>query len=828
MNPNNIRHPNDRRKVYNDYVATLQMQIDNLAKTEKAMSALKITGSPPVQPPDTRTLNEKLSDVETQKRVLRQALLDITDGAEASKIMNDISDEDIVFLGVAWNDFSNMIKQKFSSGILAPLFNEVLQRYKRDYINTISVQKGITIGNTTEELLLSMRDLLRLMPNAAQLRDLRFTISNVPAGAVPERMRATALLAADELETLIPSERDLQALAQMNPIDRLAAERAFNDAYSSVVSGRQVQDFTAELQQATPKEAPDVLTKIINKAVVDRDDLFRKQQGDAIIAQQKAELEIAEPALRSEVARQKAAFLAPLSAYQKERQRQEAEKEAIEADISEARFPDVEFGIGRKGDVRKPKQPRKPKTQKVSEAERAIRQEAQQFAMIEAEEIAAKEALAAAQPKARKVTKAEKGVKDWAEKLKTKREQMEKQEPEEVAPEKAMVAQPLGFRFAPEESAPVSSVSPLTAQQRYDASVIEDPQTPDTTLVKFSLAALRGWINNKIKEGRIPPTKYISTMPKPELLVIVSNWKLQKYPVSPPPKARKSSVKSSAKASTAQKAIVREPTPFVQVEYSPSITVKKFDEFSYPEKFSILESMESQGLPEAILTQSKYRDYRHIMDRRDDADANVLTVIFKELREGLGMGGKGLPKGKRITFGAGLAKPRMMVKPDNIDLDLGIKKEASYIPIGKYVVNKQKLRDNVLLMRTVKGGQIAELPQMSISPKLGKMLNNIINGRGFPNHDDLANLDDSDKDIMYKVFKMSKAEGIEAIPRPNKTKDEAEFNRFTILKGQILAGNNSKEMIKEFKTLLIKLIHGGKILRKDGHDILLDLAALGF
>jgi hypothetical protein len=117
---------------------------------------------------------------------------------------------------------------------------------------------------------------------------------------------------------------------------------------------------------------------------------------------------------------------------------------------------------------------------------------------------------------------------------------------------------------------------------------------------------------------------------------------------------------------------------------------------------------------------------------------------------------------------------------------------------------------------------------MSISPKLGKLLNKIIQGHGFPSHNELTELDDSDKDIMYKVFKMSKAEGIDSIPRPNKSKDEQEFNRFTILKGQIIAGNNSKELIKEFKTLLVKLIHADKILRKDGHAILLDLAALGY
>ena len=139
MNPYNIRHPQDRRKVYNEYLANLQMQIDNLAKTEKAVATLERTGAAPVQPMDTRTLSEKLLDIDRQKKVLSQALLEITDGAEASEIMRTISDEDVVFLGVAFGDFSKMIKQKFAAGIPAPLFNEVLKRYKRDYINSLSV-----------------------------------------------------------------------------------------------------------------------------------------------------------------------------------------------------------------------------------------------------------------------------------------------------------------------------------------------------------------------------------------------------------------------------------------------------------------------------------------------------------------------------------------------------------------------------------------------------------------------------------------------------------------------------------------------------------------
>jgi len=691
MNPFNIRQPQDRRKVYNEYISNLQMQIDNLAKTEAAVATLALTGIAPVQPTDTRTLSEKLLDVEAQRKVLQKALIGVTDGAEASKIMNTISDQDVVFLGVAWEDFSKMIKQKFAAGILAPLFNEVLQRYKRDYINSMSVQKGISAGHTTEELLLSMRDLMRLMPNAAQLNDLTFTINNI-GGSAPPRMVSSALSAIGTLGSVLPTESMIAALDRMNPIDRAAAERAINDGLSSIASGADLQILTQKLQQARPEQVPDVLTTIINDILLTRDDKAQLQQAMAIAEERSAAFE-------------------------------------------------------------------------------ATRQEEQAVAVQES----------------RKASSARTAFSEMAE------------------PE-------VGVAKAPR---PV-----MTAQQEYDLNFIET--NPIEEVVKIRLEALKWWVGFKIREGAIPPVKGVAKMPKNEILQIVADYKAGKLAPSPPPKARKAYTKK-ATAATA--------TPFVQVLYDPAMSVRDFDLQDYADKRSILEDMERKGIIVDNTSPDQFKEYKNIMNRNEPKEEATLIEIYKDMRQKLGMGGNGLKKGKRIAFGCGLAramKPTMTVRPDNIDLGHGIKKEASYIPVGKYVVNKHKLRDNVLLMRTVKGGQIAELPQMSVSPKLGKMLNRIVNGYGFPSHGDLTDLEDGDKDILYKVFKMSKAEGIEAIPRPNKSKDEAEFNRFTILKGQIIAGNNSKELIKEFKSLLVKLIHSDKILRKDGHAILLDLAALGY
>ena len=705
MNPFNIRQPQDRRKVYNEYLANLQMQIDNLAKTEAAVSALQTTGVPPVQPTDTRTLSEKLLDVDRQKKVLRQALLEITDGAEATKIMNTISDEDVVFLGVAFGDFSKMIKQKFSSGILAPLFNEVLQRYKRDYINSLSVQRGISTGHTTEELLLSIRELLRLAPTSAQLRDLVSTIGNIPQGAVPPRMRDAALQAAGDLSALIPSSNMVAAIDRLNPIDRAAAERALNDGLSSITTGAVLQDLTGRLQQASAAQAPDILTSIIKEIILTRDDKVQLEQAKAIAEQKQAEYRAKEQEVKAEVGKQKSAV------------------------ISQIKRPT---------------------------------QVAQAFEELPPVELSA------------------------------------------PAPAKA-----------------------LSVELQQDINFIEDLATPLEDIAKLTVPRLKAFLVQKSREGGVPFTKAeINKLKKDELVLIVEAFKGGSFlaaaaaaPVQPPASAKKT---KKTKAST---------SIFVMKEFDPNMDTRTFEGQDYADKRSIIEDAVAKGVVEQYFNKQAENDLIAILNRNDPAEEASMVAFYRALREQLGFTGEGMKKGKRITFGCGLAralKPRMMVKPENIDLDKGIKKEPSYIPIGKYVVNKHKLRDNMLLMRTVKGGQIAELPQMSISPKLGKMLNNIINGRGFPSHNDLSELEDSDKDIMYKVFKMSKAEGIDAIPRPNKTKDEAEFNRFTILKGQILAGNNSKEMIKEFKTLLVKLIHNGKILRKEGHDILIDLAALGY
>ena len=57
---------------------------------------------------------------------------------------------------------------------------------------------------------------------------------------------------------------------------------------------------------------------------------------------------------------------------------------------------------------------------------------------------------------------------------------------------------------------------------------------------------------------------------------------------------------------------------------------------------------------------------------------------------------------------------------------------------------------------------------------------------------------------------------------------DKDLHRFELLKGQVLAGNNAKEIVDELKVLIVKLMNEDRINRKQGQNLLTDLVSLGF
>lgn len=180
------------------------------------------------------------------------------------------------------------------------------------------------------------------------------------------------------------------------------------------------------------------------------------------------------------------------------------------------------------------------------------------------------------------------------------------------------------------------------------------------------------------------------------------------------------------------------------------------------------------------------------------------------------------PTGRAI-LGYGLGKKKVAV-----DMTKGIQHTMpTYIPFGKFIINPNKLSRGILEVKTLNGGKINKYPTKELSSNLTKVMRRILDDR-MPDEYDFNEMDLEDQNFLYDLTKDAKINERLNIPTPKLSKEGEEMNKFEILKGQIQAGNDNREMVKEFKTMLLKLSNEGRVKKADAREILMDLTALGY
>ena len=154
-----------------------------------------------------------------------------------------------------------------------------------------------------------------------------------------------------------------------------------------------------------------------------------------------------------------------------------------------------------------------------------------------------------------------------------------------------------------------------------------------------------------------------------------------------------------------------------------------------------------------------------------------------------------------------------------------VEKPPSYVPFGRFVINKHKLNEGTLMVRTPRGGAISKLPTERISDGLSKIVQTISQGN-IPSFDDMSQLSESEKRHIHNIVSHSHIERV-SVPKPDLSKDEQDLHRFQVLKGEIGAGQSSKEAIKELKLLIIRLLSAGKLPKRQASEVLVELASIG-
>ena len=199
----------------------------------------------------------------------------------------------------------------------------------------------------------------------------------------------------------------------------------------------------------------------------------------------------------------------------------------------------------------------------------------------------------------------------------------------------------------------------------------------------------------------------------------------------------------------------------------------------------------------------------------------------QETQELFPMGGNGI---KRRMRGRGLVSTHSATtsreKKQKIRLKLEgvIEKPKPYYPFGRYALNRNKLEQGILMIRSQSGAVVPKLPTQKVSKKICDILK-VILSNSVPSYEAINDLEDTDKDLLHKILKEAHIHHI-STPSPNISKQEEDLRRFIILKGQMMAGQNSPIAIKELKRLIIKMMSQDILPKREAHQALLELAHL--
>lgn len=173
--------------------------------------------------------------------------------------------------------------------------------------------------------------------------------------------------------------------------------------------------------------------------------------------------------------------------------------------------------------------------------------------------------------------------------------------------------------------------------------------------------------------------------------------------------------------------------------------------------------------------------------------------------------------------GEGMRRPKGRGIAKGVDYAKGIDPLPKFAPLGQYYINQHKLRDDILTCCRASGKNLTEWKARRVSVPLANLIRKVVN-KGTPSFDDFNSLSDEDKHILGEFVRKVKID----LEVPSSAVDREDLNQFEIMKGQLLSGNDSVEMIKKFKLLIVKLAHMGRLPKGQSKEMLMELAMLGY
>jgi hypothetical protein len=175
------------------------------------------------------------------------------------------------------------------------------------------------------------------------------------------------------------------------------------------------------------------------------------------------------------------------------------------------------------------------------------------------------------------------------------------------------------------------------------------------------------------------------------------------------------------------------------------------------------------------------------------------------------------------AIGAGYIHKRIPIKKI-VGKGIEVEEQPTYRTFGKYVMHIPHLTEkNVLNLKYPSLGSIPSIKPMTISEDFKDFVIDVMN-TGRVNDKAYNSLQPHEQKHFERITKGAGLIDTFKLKRSGDDDEKEEVDRFNLLRGNYLGGNNSPDVLKELKGLVVKFINDGRIARNEGLNLLMELS----
>jgi hypothetical protein len=152
--------------------------------------------------------------------------------------------------------------------------------------------------------------------------------------------------------------------------------------------------------------------------------------------------------------------------------------------------------------------------------------------------------------------------------------------------------------------------------------------------------------------------------------------------------------------------------------------------------------------------------------------------------------------------------------------------EPTYKTFGKYVIHMKHLKGKgVANFKYPSLGSIPSIKPKPITEEYKEFIIDVLE-TGKPNERQFRRLSDDEREHFERVCLGAGLLEHFRMKRTGDDEDKERVDRFNVLRGEVLAGNNNENVIKELRGLVVRFINEGRITRQEGTNMLMELSAI--